>query len=206
MFHLIHRGKGCHRQEACSTTAHGMAVELVPTTAAPHTHLHHSGRPLMYSHLPSSASGAASRRSAVTQLLADAALLSARCFCAATALTLLLWLVYAGPLHWRIQVGHNVPAAVESLYDARVWGSMLLRDMVFLWGVPTAMALSAVAVLVLQPLSKHRRALMPTSTSAGMWASRLLPPRCAGLNLTQQTHSRTTLDAVACSSYTVGPL
>jgi len=177
----IRSGKGCHRQEACSTTAHGMqAVELVPATAAPH----HSGRSLMYSHLPSSPSGAASR-SAVTQLLAKAVLLSARCMFAATAITLLLWLVYAGPLHWRIQVGLNVPAGVESLYDARVLGSMLLRDVVFLWGVPTAMAVSAVAVLVLQPLSRHRRGLMPARTSAGMWASRLLPPRCAGLNLTQ---------------------
>jgi hypothetical protein len=182
MFNLIRRCKARHKELACSTAktaaaAWGMhAVELTRIPAAETRRKRFS----MYSRLPPSSSEAAGRRGLLLQLLAHAMLLSARCCLAASACSLLCWLLLAGPLHWRIAVGYSFPKAAAAVYDSTVFGGMLLRDMVSLWLIPAALALSAVAVRVLQPaLQQQRPGVLAGQASGGAnWMARLLPPRC----------------------------
>jgi hypothetical protein len=131
------------------------------------------------------------------QLLAHATLLSARCCLAASALSLLCWMLFAGPLHWRIAVGYSFPKAAAAVYESTVFGGMLLRDLVSLWLIPAALALSAVAVRILQPLVQQQRpgALAGRASGGGQWMARLLPPRCVC--------SCETLDWTACHPGTV---
>lgn len=171
MFQLTHRSKA---------SLHSSAAVEHKTAAAPPVK-----RPQMYFRLPSSSSAAGavpSRRGVVVmQLLAQAALLCARCCFATTVLILLGWLLCVGPLQWRLQVGYDdASQAFMAMYESRVLGSMLLRDLVFLWALPAAMALSAVAALVLQPLVvlKRRKGPLSANILTARWASRLLPPRC----------------------------
>lgn len=165
----------------CSLTAaaesDGMELEL--TEAKVHTPATYIRRNLtrMYTRLPSAAAGTASRRH-LGQLLGEATYVAARCCFVAAAVLLLSWLLFLGsPLHWRMATGNvRLPAAASVLYESKVFGSsMLWRDLVFLWLVPAVMALSAVVVLVLQPLV--RQALGGYHTPASNWAARSLPPR-----------------------------
>lgn len=154
------------------------AVELTGLRSAAASH---RKRFSMYSRLPSSSAEAVGRRSLLLQLLGNATLLSARCCFAASTLMLLLWLLFAGPLHWRIAVGYSFPKAAAAVYESTIFDGMLLRDFVSLWLVPAALALSAVAVRVLQPVVQQQQrpgVLAAKGAGGAQWMARLVPPRC----------------------------
>lgn len=115
----------------------------------------------------------------IRQVLGQAAALTARCCFTAMLIALFAWLLGLGsPLHWRIATGHiQLPAAAASLHESRVFdSSMLWRDVVCLWLVPAVLALSAVAMLVLQPMVRQRL-VRHDSSSPSRWAAQLVPPR-----------------------------
>lgn len=154
-------------------------MQAVELTEAKPTAASHRKRFSMCSGLPSSASDGGSRRGSLMQLLMQAMLLSARCCFAATAVTLLYWLLFAGPLHFRIDTGYSFSEPLTAVYQSKILGNMLLRDLLFLWLVPAAMALSAVSVLALQPCVKQQTfsALNSVTGRLNRWSARLVPPR-----------------------------
>lgn len=182
MLYLTHRAKARYEHAACSfqTAAAAAGMQAVELTAAKSTAAPHRKRFPMYTRLPSSAYDGGSRRDMLMQLLMQAMLLSARCCFAATAVTLLCWLLFAGPLHFRIETGYSISKSLTAVYQSKVLGNMLFRDLLFLWLVPAAMALSAVAVLALQPVISKQTVTTASSAPArrfSRWSARLVPPR-----------------------------
>lgn len=116
-------------------------------------------------------------RSNTLLVLQKAALLSARCCFAASAVFLCFWLLFVGPLTWRLNGEYNASPAAKSIYNKTAVYNVELRNLVFLWLTPSILALSALMVLVLQPLVKQQLGTSGPPVLGSSWLSQLLPPR-----------------------------
>lgn len=117
------------------------------------------------------------RKTTVYSVLARAALLFARCCFAAAAVFIAFWLLFVGPLKWRIDLENYASSEAKALFQTTVLGNLLLRDLVFMWLGPAVLALSAAAVQVLQPMAQQQLGTSQAPSVTQIWASYLLPPR-----------------------------